>query len=414
MGISVNHVCALFEGGAGIAARRLHQALLDLPFRSRMIVSRGTPSNNVEIYSPHKGLRRTAERELARHIRKRTTDQVDGLASFGFVRSGLANHLNCKTEQIVNLHWVNFDMISIAEIGQLRQPVVWTLHDMWPFCGAEHYTESLRWRDGYADRVGGALRDVNAWVWRRKSQQWRHPFQIVTPSRWLADCVRQSALMREWPVRVIPNAINTETWTPMTHTAARQAVGVPPDVPLVLFGAMGGKSDPRKGFNHLREALLRLHAEGRQLHLLVFGGSEPETNLPFPVHIAGAVHGVEALRPIYAAADVFALPSLQDNLPNTGIEALACGTPVVGFDIGGMPDLVGGLEVGELARPFDAADFARALADVLDRQTRDPNRQTSEGTTMSRAARGRVERVFAAPVVAQKYRDLYEEIWAGR
>ncbi|MEY8830938.1 glycosyltransferase [Sedimentitalea sp. XS_ASV28] len=336
-------------------------------------------------------------------MRRRLEAQGQGMISLGLAQSGLARELNSQPRQLLNLHWVNWDMISIAEIGALQHPVIWTLHDMWPFCGAEHYTEGEDWKTGYAN-VGG----VHRWVWRRKARNWRRPIRIVTPSRWLADCVRDSALMRDWPVRVIPNAIDTDFWKPIPRARARAMLDLPPDVPLVLFGAMGGSSDPRKGFEHLRQALMRLHARERIVQLLVFGGGEVGADLPFVIHQPGEVKDPELLRAIYAAADVFALPSRQDNLPNTGVEALACGTPIVGFDIGGMPDLVVTPDQGYLARPFEAEDLARGLSEVLDRQTTNLG---DSGSQMAEAARAHALATYSAPRVAQQYRALYEEIW---
>lgn len=252
--------------------------------------------------------------------------------------------------------------------------------------------------------------DLNAWVWKRKARHRTLPFHIVTPSRWLAKCAQSIALMQDWPVRVIPNAIDTEAWSPVPMRQARHALDLSPDVPLVLFGAMEGSSDLRKGFVHLRDALLRLHAEGRHLHLLVFGGGEEEMNLPFPVHFAGEVSDIARLRRIYAADDVFALPSRQDNLPSTGVETLACGTPMVGFDIGGLPDLVPHRDIGYLARPFEDEDLACGLVRVPDRQSQDPGRCGGRGTVMSCTARAHATATYAASLVARQSLDLYHDI----
>lgn len=405
MKLNVNHICTTLGGGAGIAARRLHEACVAAGVHSRMTVVQGEAGPDVSVTASTRSLPRTLQREIARHLRRRLEAHEPGMMSLALAQSRLGRELNRQPREIVNLHWVNWDMISIAEIGTLRHPVVWTLHDMWPFCGAEHYTEDDGWKHGYAS--GGAR--LHRWVWQRKARHWQRPFDIVTPSRWLADCVRDSALMGDWPVHVIPNAIDTDLWAPMPREAARAALDLPLDVPLVLFGAMGGSSDPRKGFDHLREALLRLHAEGREIQLLMFGGGEAEMGLPFPVHQPGEVTEPERLRAIYAAADVFALPSRQDNLPNTGVESLACGTPVVGFDVGGLRDLVAGPDLGHLARPFDVADLACGLADVLDRQAAE---RGEAGSPMTEAARAHAVSNYAAPLVAGRYRALYEEIWA--
>lgn len=403
MQFEVNHICATLGGGAGIAARRLHDACVASDVMSRMTVMQGQGDSRIELFTPKRTLRRTLQRELARHLRKRLETQESGLMSIALAESGLAESLNRSEREIVNLHWVNSDMLSIAEIGRLQHPVVWTLHDMWPFCGAEHYTEGAGWKAGY----NGTGRALHRWVWQRKARHWKHPFHIVTPSHWLAQCARQSALMQDWPVHVIPNAIDTELWAPMPREKARARLDLPPDEPLVLFGAMGGGSDPRKGFEPLRDALLRLHSQGRALHLLVFGGQE-DMNLPFKVHQPGQVNDPETLRAIYSAADVFALPSRQDNLPNTGVEALACGTPIVGFDIGGLPDLVTGPDLGYLARPFDTESLAHGLGVVLDRQL---SEREERKTSMAVATRTYAVNSFSSPIVARQYKALYEEVW---
>ncbi len=200
--------------------------------------------------------------------------------------------LNRLDTDVTHLHWVAEEMMSISDIGRLRGPFVWTLHDMWPFAGAEHFTEDFRWRDGYARRNRPADNsgfDINRWIWQRKLKHWRRPMHIVAPSRWLADCARESVIMRDWPVSVIPYAIDTEAWRPIDKTLARKILRLPSEGPLLLFGAMGGTRDPRKGFDLLKGALDRLRGEMPALELVVLGQSPPREipDLGFPVHFAG-------------------------------------------------------------------------------------------------------------------------------
>ncbi|MEO9780738.1 MAG: glycosyltransferase [Sedimentitalea sp.] len=371
-----------------------------------MTISDGAdPDADISRFVPKRNLTRQIQREWARFLQRKTGASLEGWTSLALANSGLADHLNDMPRHVVNLHWINSDFISIGEIGRIVHPVVWTLHDMWPFCGAEHYSEADAWKSGYAEQNGGF--DLNRWVWRRKRKHWKRKFHIVVPSRWMGNCVSDSDLMGDWPVHVIPNAIDSDLWAPMDRAEARVLLKLPPDVPLVLFGAMGGSSDPRKGFEHLRAALLQLHAEGHDLRLLIFGGDANEGELPFPVHSMGAVSDPAMLRAMYAAADVFALPSRQDNLPNTGVEALSCGTPIVGFKTGGLPDLVPSPDIGYLAKPFDPGDLARGIAKVLGRQSSDAGAQRS---LMSEAARNHAVATYAQQVVAKKYGALYHEI----
>lgn len=224
---------------------------------------------------------------------------------------------------------------------------------------------------------------------------------IVTPSRWLADCVRESPLMCDWPVSVIPNPIDTERWRPIDQTLARVLLGLPNNVPLLLFGAMGGSRDPRKGFDLLQAALQHLRGQIQGLELVVFGQLRPKDppDLRFPVHYTGHLHDDLSLRVLYSAADALVVPSRVDNLPNTGVEAMACGTPVVAFDVCGLPDIVVHGQTGYLARPFDSEDLALGILWVLG--------DAERGAALGRAARARAEREFSYERVAAMYTEVY-------
>jgi glycosyltransferase involved in cell wall biosynthesis len=302
------------------------------------------------------------------------------------------------------LHWVQGETLSIAEIGRLRKPVVWTLHDMWSFCGAEHLAQDSRWRDGYRknNRPGHEHGiDLNRWTWNRKRRHWKQPMHIIAPSRWMASCVRESALMRGWPVTVIPNPIDTGRWQPLQQTLARRLLGLPTLAPLLLFGTFGANAAPHKGFDLLQAALERLRAEVPEFQLVVFGQHRPKDppDLGFPVHYMGYLHDDLSLQALYCAADILVLPSRQDNLPNTGIESLACGTPVVAFNASGLPDIVDHRETGYLARAFDPDDLARGVIWVLE--------NTKALGLRDKARAVAVER-FSYPAVAEKYQVVYD------
>jgi glycosyltransferase involved in cell wall biosynthesis len=321
-----------------------------------------------------------------------------------FMPSRLSERLNASDAEVIHLHWVNGEMMSIADIGNIKKPVVWTLHDMWAFCGAEHYTEDHRWRDGYVannrpNYEGGF--DLNRWTWARKLKHWKRPMHIVTPSRWLADCAKQSVLMRAWPITVIPNAIDTNVWQPVDKALARQLLHLPPDVPLLLFGAMGGAQDPRKGFDLLQAALNHLRGQLPGLELMVFGQLAPKSppDIGFPVHYTGHLHDDVSLRLLYSAADALVIPSRQDNLPNTGVEAHACGTPVVAFDTCGLADIVSHQQTGYLAKAFDAIDLAAGIQWIL----ADAQRHAQ----LCQEARAKALAQWSPAVVAGQYQKVY-------
>jgi glycosyltransferase involved in cell wall biosynthesis len=312
--------------------------------------------------------------------------------------------------------------LSIEEIGRLPMSLVWALHDQWAFCGAGHYTSppgpsetassDERFALGYTHSSRPSHEagpDLNRRTWLRKRRAWLRPIQITCPSTWLAECARRSTLMASWPITVIPNPIDVATWAPLDQRQARALLQLPQNRPLVLFGALGGTADSRKGADLLLDALQRLRGQVagtplEQLELVVFGQGRPALppNLGFPIHYSGRQDDDISLRLLYAAADVFVIPSRQDNLPNTGLEAHACGTPVVAFCNGGFADVVDDRITGALAEPFDPASLAVAIHWVLD----DSERRRQLGA----AARQRSERLWDSARVAGLYADTYRQV----
>jgi glycosyltransferase involved in cell wall biosynthesis len=396
------------QGGAARAAYRIHHALRAAGINSTMSVSLAA-AGDWTATGPSSNLGRLAARArpgLIRAIGRASPAYDPANLSPAVLPSSRLKHINTSDADVIHLHWIAGEMLSIAEIGRIEKPVVWTLHDMWAFCGAEHYTEDNRWREGYTRNRRPrreAWLDFNRWTWARKHKHWRRPMHIVTPSHWLADCVRDSKLMRDWPVTVVPNCLDMERWRPLEQRLARELLGLPTDVPLLLFGAEGGARDPRKGFALLVQALGHLRGEIPGLELVVFGQLAPREapDLGFPVHYAGTLHDDLSLRALYSAADALALPSRQDNLPNTGIEAQACGTPVVAFDIGGLPDIVTHEHTGYLACPFETEDLAKGIAWVLTQGKSDKLGGNARALAVQR---------FSNPVVAHLYQAVYADI----
>jgi glycosyltransferase involved in cell wall biosynthesis len=402
------------SGGAARAAYRLHRALLDHGMASRMKV-RDKRSDDWTVEGPESkygkagSLLRPALGNLA--MRLQQSGNVN-LHSGNWLSSDWSEKLNCTDAEVVNLHWVGGEALSIEDIGHIRKPVVWTLHDMWPFCGAEHYAaddERARWRTGYSKESRPASEgglDLDRLVWRRKLRAWIRPMHIVAPSQWLASCARESALFRNWPVSVIPNVLDTGIYQPLNRDFCRQALGLPHDRKIILFGALGGVRDSRKGYDLLPGALERLAHQVNVQNVLcvVFGQSEPEQppKLHFPIRWMGHVHDDAALVLLYNSADVTVVPSHQENLPQTATEAQACGCPVVAFNCTGFQDAVAHRETGYLAKAFDAEDIAQGLGWVL----ADVERQRELGN----AARERALRLWAPEVVVPQYFSVYRSI----
>ena len=237
----------------------------------------------------------------------------------------------------------------------------------------------------------------------RKRKHWQKPMHIVTPSQWLGQCALESKLMSKWPVDVISYPIDVYRWTPVDQKLARFLLGLPQEIPLLLFGAIGGGRDSRKGFDLLAKSLYELKNQIVGLEIVVFGQLEPESkpNLGFPVHFVGHLHDDLSLRVLYSAADVFALPSRQDNLPLTCMESLSCGTPVVAFNTCGPPSMVLHNKTGYLANPFDSNDFAKGIKYLIDNR---------DAGVFRKSTRAYAEKYFAPRIVAMEYLDIYKSV----
>jgi len=407
-------------GGAARAAYRLHNGLRTLGHDSTMLVERRA-SRDPAVVAFRRPMdlrsrlaRRLRRERIARDLARYASTRRRG-EWFSDDRTGhgaaLAGHI--PPADVINLHWIAQFVDYRAFFGAIpaRTPVVWTLHDMSPFTGGCHYDwgcSKFSGQCGACPALGSSRPDDLARdIWRRKQDAFaRVPegrLHIVAPSRWMAAEAGRSALLGRFPVAVIPNGIDTGDFAPRDRAAARDALGIPPGVPAVLFVA-DQMDQARKGFSLLVEALRGLD-DARDLHLLSIGSSSPALDLPFPHLHLGRIDSDRLLSLVYSAADVFALPSLQDNLPNTVIEALACGTPVAAFDAGGTRDMVRPGETGALAPAGDVEGLRRALADLL----RDPDRRAALGENCRRVA----VQEYAIDVQAQRYADLYAAILAG-
>jgi len=428
--ISILHVNASdISGGAARAAYRIHRSLVEhgpahgLTSQMRVVTKRTDDPTVIGGPAARNALLRRLHPRLARLARRGFRTGNPTLHSIALPATGLGDELQRRHRQgeadLVHLHWLGDATLSIEEIGRLSMPLVWTLHDQWAFCGAEHYTSppapgevtssDRRFAAGYsaASRPSHeAGPDLNRRTWWRKHRAWRRPIQIVCPSTWLADCARRSALMATWPITVIPHPIDLTTWAPLERSQARALLQLPQDRPLVLFGADGGTADPRKGADLLLEGLqrLRMQVAGtplEALELVVFGQGRPAQppELGFPIHYAGRLHDDLSLRLHYCAADVMVVPSRQEAFGQTASEAHACGIPVVAFRTGGLTDIVIDRSTGALAEPFDPASLAAAIRWVLE----EPQRLLQLGA----AARERAEALWAPDRVAELYAEVY-------
>lgn len=392
------------RGGAAIAAGRLVRAQRNAGFDAEMLVVR--KHGDGDFVREAEGAGVAFRVGLAGTIARRTgrmlcSSEPGAMRTFAMVPTGIGALINRRAPDIVHWHWVGGEMISLTEMALVNAPGVWTLHDQWAFCGAEHYANDRRFAEGYGKSHG---LDVDAWTFRRKQAEWCDWKPVlVCPSHWMAQEAQQSLLMGDLPATVIPNTLDTDCFRPHDLQSARAAFGLPADAKVFLFGADGGTQDPRKGFDLLTGALERVpEAEKAQTLLVTFGGAVPSQGMLCGIRHTevGKLVEDERIAQLYAAADLFIAPSRQDNLPNTMVEAQACGTPCLAFRIGGMADIIAQPRHGRLIEPFDIEEMARAMVEVAHR-TGDETRQLIRTDAVER---------FGQERVVGMHSDLYSRI----
>jgi glycosyltransferase involved in cell wall biosynthesis len=315
---------------------------------------------------------------------------------------------------LIQLHWVTrfVDYQSFFDFLPAKTPVVWTLHDMVPFTGGCHYDQSChRFAEscGRCPQLGSKSdTDLTRQVWQRKHKSLQKlagdRLYIVTPSRWLGEQVGQSSLLSRFPRTVIPYGLDTETFAPRDRRISREMLRIPLRAKVVLFLAEGVR-DPRKGLNLLKRALEGIESSDG-MFLLSLGFGTPAEFQRFPSLHIEHVADDSLLSHVYSAADILVAPSLQDNLPNTVLESISCGTPVVGFAVGGIPDMVRPGLTGLLAAPGDSGDLRRAILDLL---------SNGEGREkMAFCCRKIATQEYSLEIQARRYLDLYEEVLGKR
>ena len=401
------------EGGASRAATRLLHGVHALGADARLYVQRKYGDDPL-IDGPSSLLGKAfgfARPTIEQYLFGITPGKMNGPFSVSFLPDGLAGEAAGFAPDIIHLHWVA-RMMRLETLQRLGVPIVWTMHDSWAFTGGCYLPgDCTRYREscGACPVLGSALEDdLSNRIWQRKQKSWESlDLTIVAPSRWMAECARASSLFRNTRIEVIPNGLDANLFKPGDKRTARGMLSLPQDRKLILFGAKAAIEDRNKGFHLFVQSMQELRGGSEpndSIELLVFGSPEPDPppDLGFKTHYLGWQHDDTALALLYASADVFVLPSLQESLGYTAMEAMACGTPCVAFNQGGVPDLIDHLHNGYLAQPYEPVDLARGIRWVLENEDRREK--------LSIHARHKVEQEFAVEKIAARHMALYREM----
>ena len=389
------------SGGGAIAARRLMEALNKNGVKAKMMV-RDKQSDAATVYRVGNKVPKLLERlAILPHVSPnggwggfRSCMWQADIANVGI---DITRTQEFREADVIHLHWVCQGMLSLDGIERIMNSgkrVVWTLHDEWPYLGVCHYRGECNESECRRCPIFCGSLPHNIYLRKRSIYQRWHP-TFVGCSQWMTNQA-QRALPSERVVH-INNCIPSDLFHPTEMQQARQALSLPQDRRLLLFCSQN-VTDERKGMTYLIEAIKALpqgeSGEGTP-HLVIVGKNAEQIPLPDGIQATcfGSV-GEQMMPQLYNAVDVFLTPSLQDNLPNTIAEAMSCGTPCVGFDVGGIPEMIDHQENGYVARYRDAADLAAGIRFVLSHDLRT-------------AAHSKAAAAYNETEVAQAYINLY-------
>lgn len=406
------------SGGAAVAAHRLMDALNNHGVKAKMLV-RDKQSDSLSVVPlPKSPLLRWHflwERLVIfynlRFSRKHLFD-ID-IANSG---TDITRLPEFREADIIHLHWINQGLLSLKDIRKILKsgkPVVWTMHDIWPATSICHITLNC---NNYKTSChncrllpgNGSKNDLSAKTWKRKRNILNgENIFFVACSRWLAGEAKSSALLKGQKITNIPNPIDSRIFNSRNKNEARERLGLPKDKILLLFAAQR-VTNAYKGMDYLIKACQLLTDNSTlssQLEMVIVGNCAEEitASLPFPSHSLGYITDAHMMSTVYNAVDLFVLPSLSENLPNTIMEAMACGVPSVGFDVGGIPEMIDHKKNGYVAKYRDAEDLARGISWALTEADSDEIRHL---------CLRKVAQNYSQSAVALRYVEVYNQAMA--
>jgi len=406
-------------GGAAVACYRLLVALSENNVDVQLLVQEKKKDNEFCIsttqskFKKYLNFARFAAERLFFYFYEKSKE-VRFAYSPANTGENISNHSSIKQTDVIHLHWINQGFLSIRDLKAItasKKPIIWTLHDMWSFTGGCHYAGDC---EGYKSECGHcpflknpSKKDLSFRVRRKKIKLFENSnITFVTCSKWLAKKAQESSLLKSANIISIPNPIDTNLFSAKDKTIVRKSLELSENKFLILFGS-ANIFDKRKGLEFFIQALYILRSElpntANEIELVIFGKSNQQIHslLPYKAKNLSYLDSIEKIAGVYSCVDLFVLPSLEDNLPNTVMESLACGTPVVAFNIGGIPEMVDHRENGYLAEYKSAKDLAEGIRWIM---------YEADKKLLSEKARSKVMANYTHEIVAEKYKNLYNKV----
>ena len=399
-------------GGAAIAALRIHLSLLSNNVDSSMFVAKKI-SNFPKVFTYKSDFMKfyaLIKTGIGSKISKLQKSDNKCLHSLSFIPSRIDKYINKSPYDLIHLHWVQGEMLPIESIGRIKKPLIWTLHDNWAFLGSEHIplnSFDTRYQKGYLKinkPKGHKTFDFDRWCWERKKKSWTKEIPIVTPSNWLTNCAKKSALMNSWDINTIPNPIDTSIFKPFPQKIARKLFNLPTNKNIILFGSMDGTNNINKGWDLLSKALKNISNEIPDSIAVIFGqySGNHEKDINLPVIYAGKLTDSHSLAILYSSADITVVPSRIESFSQIASESISCGTPVIAFNCSGIKEVIANNQTGYLVEPYSIKKLGLSIVKIL--------KDKKKLKIFKVNCRKRALKEWCNEVISAKYTSIYSKI----
>lgn len=399
-------------GGSGVAIMRLHEALKKYHRIDSLIKVNEKLTDFSDIIGPSNSFDMSLnilKKRFSYQLKKLSKIKSSATQSVALLPSSTKKIIKNVDPDIVHLHWINNEMMSIKEVGQIQKPLLWTFVDMWPVCGSEHYTFEDNFLNGYSNNlVNNSVRfDLNKWVWKRKKKHWSNKkFKIVCISNWLTNLVKKSLLFKDFEVLTIPPCIEEKKWTPLDKNASKKILEIDVNIPVFLFSAANGTKEKRKGFELLLKILDDPFYINNRCKLIIVGKLDQEHKKKLKIdyiNFAENYSGNSLLhRALYSASDLILAPDTLATFNQVVLEGSSCQTPAISFNNTGTADIIEHKNTGYLSKLNDTDDLNNGIKWCL--------KEIKNKNYLGINARKRVQDLFSSEKISSKYNNVYNEL----
>tara|TARA_Y100000816_G_scaffold240316_1_gene186884 strand:- start:1300 stop:2541 length:1242 start_codon:yes stop_codon:yes gene_type:complete len=395
-------------GGAAKAVLSLHNSLMNENIQSYIL----TNNKNTEIkndISKSSSLRNIIDifkNGVARKICKLYSSNKKETLSISIFKTNILKEINNFDCDLINLHWICSEFISIEQIKKINKPIVWSLYDMWPFSGAEHYSDDERYKIGYLQNNRNKDEsgiDINKWVWNRKKKNFNFPFKLVAPSQWLQHTAQESSIFKNFKIEKVGHPIDIEFWKPSNKINSKEILNISSKKKLLVFFSSGSTQNHRKGLDYLFEIIKKLKIDDNKYELLIVGQKKIKNflgkdNVKYINYLKDEI----SRKILYSAADLILSPSRREAFGLVVAESAACGVPSVGFENTGLSETIQHKKTGYLAKENNVNDFATGVEWFFE--------DVSRFGELGLNAREHIKSNFMDKLIAKKYINIYQNI----